>query len=68
MPCPPHLESDGGPEKSADIPEPELLSSDVSQTQDPKFGQGSDLNQPTRTDIRDLTYLRQQSQKTVHHF
>ena len=30
MPYPPNLESDNGPEKSVDIPEPELLSSEVS--------------------------------------
>jgi hypothetical protein len=30
-PCPPNLESDDGSEKSVDIPEPELLSSKVSQ-------------------------------------
>ena len=39
-PCPLNLESDSGPEKSANIPEPELLSSEVSQTPNPKLGQG----------------------------
>jgi hypothetical protein len=67
-PYPPNLESDDGPEKSVDIPEPELLSSEVSQTPDPKLGQGSDLKPPTHPDIRDLMYVRQQSQETVHHF
>ena len=42
VPCPPNLESDDGPEKSVDIPEPEPLSSEISQTLDPKLGQGSD--------------------------
>ena len=37
-PSPLNLESDGGPEKSVDIPEPELLSSEVFQTPDPKSG------------------------------
>ena len=53
-PCPLNLESDGGPEKSVDILEPELLSSEVSQTPDPKLGQVSDLNPPTHPDTRDL--------------
>ena len=65
---PPNLESDGGPEKLVDIPEPELLSSEVSQTLDPKLGQGSDLNPPTHPDTCDLMHIRQQSQETVHHF
>ena len=66
--CPLNLESDGRPEKSVHIPKPELLSSEVSQTPDPKLGQGSDLNPPTHLDIRELMYLRQQSQEIVHHF
>ena len=68
VPCPLNLESDDGPEKSVDISEPEPLSSEISQTPDPKLDQGSDLNPPTHPDIRDLTYLRQQSQETDHHF
>ena len=68
MPCPPNLESGGRPEKSVDLPEPELFGSEISQTPDPKLGQGSDLNPPTHPDIRDITYLRQQSQETIHHF
>ena len=58
MPRPPNLDSDDGPEKSVDIPEPELLSSEVSQTPDPKLGQGSDLKPPTHPAIRDLKYIR----------
>ena len=68
VPYPPNQESDDGPEKSVDIPEPELLSLEVSQTPDPRLGQGSDLNPPTHPDTRDLMYIRQQSQETVHHF
>ena len=67
-PCPPNIESDDKPKKSVDIPEPEPLSSEISQTPDPKLGQGSDLKPPTHPDIRDLMYIRQQSQETVHHF
>ena len=65
--------------KSFNIPEPELLSSEVFQTPDPKLGQGSDLKPPTdhkqyspnnsgTPDICDLMYVRQQSQETIHHF
>ena len=54
MPCPPNLESGGGPQKSVDIPEPELLSSEVSQTPDPKLDQGSDLKPPTHLDMHDF--------------
>ena len=68
MPHTPNLELDCGPEKLVDIPEPELLSSEVSQTPDPRLGQGSDLNPPTHTDTSYLTHIRQQSQETVHHF
>ena len=57
MPCPPNPESDGRPEKSVDLPEPNLLSSEVSQTPNLKLVQGSDLNPPTHLDIRDITYL-----------
>ena len=67
-PCPPNLESDNGPKKIVDIPEPELLSSEVFQTPDSKLGQGSDLKPTTHPDRRDLTCIRQQSQETVHHF
>ena len=49
-PYPLNLELDGGPEKSVDIPEPKLLSSEVSQSPDPKLGQGSDLKPPTHPD------------------
>src|SRR3990170_7965509 len=56
-PRPPNLESDDGPEKSVDIPEPELLSLEVSQTPNPKLGQGLDLKPPTHLDIRDLMYV-----------
>ena len=65
---PPNLESDDGPEKSVNIPEPELLSSEVLQTPDSKLGQGSDLKPPTHPDRCDLTNIRQQSQETIHHF
>ena len=69
-PSPPNLESDVGPEKSVDIPEPELLSSEVFQTPDPKLGQGSDFKPPTHhkkcsprnydpPDICNLMYIRQ---------
>ena len=68
MPCPPNLESDGRPEKSVDLPEPKLLSSEISQTLDPKLGQGSDLNPTTHPDMHDLTFIKQQSQETIHHF
>ena len=71
-PRPPNLESDDGPEKSVNIPEPELLSSEVLQTPDSKLGQGSDLKPPTHhkqyspsnsgpPDICDLMYVRQES-------
>ena len=52
-----NLESDCGPEKLVDIPEPELLSSEISQTPDPRLGQGSDLNPPAYPDVRDLMYI-----------
>ena len=55
--CPPNPESDDGPEKSVDIPEPELLSSEISQTPDPRLGQGSDLNPPAHPDTSDLTHI-----------
>ena len=67
-PYPPNLELDNGTEKPVDISEPELLSSEVSQTSDPKLGQGSDLNPPTHPDISALMGIRQQSLETVHHF
>ena len=51
-----------------DIVEPDLLSSEDLQTPDPKLGQGSDSNPPTHPDTRDLTYIRQLSEETVHHF
>ena len=35
--CPPNIESDDGPRKSVDIPEPDLLSSEFLQTPDPKL-------------------------------
>ena len=68
-PSPPNLESDVGPEKSVDIPEPELLSSEVCQSPDPKLGQGSDIKPPTHhkqyspsnsnpPDMCDLMYIR----------
>ena len=38
MPRTPSLESDRGPEKLVDIPEPELLSSETPQTLDPRLG------------------------------
>ena len=68
VPCPPNLESDDGPKTSVDIAESEPLSSEDLQTLDPKSGQGSDLKPPTHPAIRDLMYIRQQSQETVHHF
>ena len=67
-PCPPNLESDEGPKTSLDIPESEPLISEDLQTPDPKSCQGSDLKPPTHPAIRDLMYIRQQSQETVHHF
>ena len=51
-----------------DIREPDLLSPEVLKTPDPKLGQGSDLKPPTHPAIRDLIYIRQQSQETVQHF
>ena len=48
LPHTPNLELDCGPEKLVDIPEPELLKSEVSQALDPRSGQGSDLNSPTQ--------------------
>ena len=68
VPCPPNLESDDGPKKSVDIPEPEPLSSEIAHTPDPQLGQGSDLKPTTHPDIRDLMYIRQQSQEKVHQF
>ena len=79
MPCPSNLGSDVGPEKSVDIPEPELISLEVLRTPDSKLGQGSDLKPPTHhkqyspnnsgpLDICNLMYVRHQSQETVHHF
>ena len=68
LPRTPNLESDCGPKKLVDIPEPELLSSEVSQALDPRLGQGSDLNPPTHPSTSDLTNIRQQSQEMVHHF
>ena len=47
MPCPPNIESDDKPKKSADIPMPELLNPKILQTLDPNLGQGSDFNPPT---------------------
>ena len=58
VPYPPYLELDDGPEKSVDILEPEPLSSEISQTSDPKLGQGSDLKPPTHTDTSDLIHIR----------
>ena len=46
--CPPNIESDDEPKKPVDIPEPDLLSSEVLQTPDPKLGQGSDLKPRTQ--------------------
>ena len=46
-PGPPKLESGVEPGKSFNIPEPELISSEVLQTPDSKLGQGSDLKPPT---------------------
>ena len=54
MPCPPNIQSDDKPKKSVDIPEPELLSSEVLQTPDPKLGQDSDFKPPTHPDISAL--------------
>ena len=68
MPCPPNIESDDKPKKSVDIPEPELLSSEVLQTPDPKLGQDSDFKPPTHPDISALMGIRHQSQEMVHHF
>ena len=68
VPCPSKLESGDGPKTSVDIPESEPLISEDLQTPDPKSCQGSDLKPPTHPAIRDLMYIRQQSQETVHHF
>ena len=59
VPRTPNLESDYGPEKLVDIPEPKLLSSEVSQTPDPRLGQDSDLKPPTHPNTRDLIHIRQ---------
>ena len=59
VPRTPNLESDCGPEKLVDILKPELLSSEVSQILDPRFGQGSDSDPPTHPDTRDLIHIRQ---------
>ena len=78
-PSPPNIKSVVEPKKSFNIPEPELISSEASQTPDSKLGQGSDIKPPTHhmqystrnsghPDICDLTCIRQQSQETVHHF
>ena len=67
-PCTLNIESNGKPEKSVDILEPELLIPEDLQTPDPKLGQGSDLNPPTHLNISALMSIRQQSQETVHHF
>ena len=64
----PNLESDSGPKKLGDIPEPELPSSEVPQPLGPGSGQGSDLNPHTHPDISDLSHIRQEPQETVHHF
>ena len=64
----PNLQSDSGPEKLGNIPEPELLSSEAPQPRNPGSGQDSDLNPPTHLDTSDLSHIRQQSQEIVRHF
>ena len=61
IPRTPNLESDCGPEKLVDIPEPGQLSSEVFHTPDPRLGQGSDLKMPTHPNTSDLIHIRQQS-------
>ena len=55
----PNLDSDCGPKKLVDIPEPELLSSEIPQALDLRLGQ--DLKPPTHPETSDLTDIRQQS-------
>ena len=68
MSLPSNIESDDEPQKSVDIPEPELSGPVDIQTPDPKSGQGSDSIPPTHPDINALRSIKQQSQETVHHF
>ena len=63
-----NLESDSGPEKLGNIPEPELPKSETPPPLGLRSGQGSDLNPPTHPDISDLSHIRQEPQETVHHF
>ena len=56
--CPPNIESDDGPKKLVDIPEPDLLSSEDLQTPNPKLGQGSDLNPPTHLNTSTLMSIQ----------
>ena len=44
--CPPNIESDDKPKRSADNTEPELLNPEIPQTPDPNLGQDSDFNPP----------------------
>ena len=64
----PNLESDSGPEKLGNIPEPELPSSETPLPLGLRSGQGLDLNLPTHPDTSDLSHIRQEPQETVHHF
>ena len=64
----PNLESDSGPEKLGNIPEPELPSSETPRPLDPRSGKGLDSIPPTHPNISDLSHIRQEPQETVHHY
>ena len=63
-----NLESDGGPGKLGNIPEPKLPSSEAPLPLGLRSGQGSDLNLPTHPDTSDLSHIRNEPQETIHHF
>ena len=67
-PCPPNIESDDKPKKSADNPEPELLNLEILQTPDHNLGQGSYFNPPTHPYISALGGIGQQYKEMTHHF
>ena len=58
-----NLESDSGPEKLGNIPEPELPSSEAPLPLGLRSGQGLDFNQPTHPDINDLSHIRQEPKR-----
>ena len=64
----PDPESDSGPKKLGNIPEPKLPSSETPLPLGLRSGQGLDLNLPTQSDTSDLSHIRQDPQETVHHF